>query len=72
MQYMLPIYLDEKSLTEAQRTQCYEDSAAYAQQLRIAGNCFAVAPLQPTSTPNRERRPQKERFPGTRSVSDAN
>ena len=50
MQFMLLIYLDEKSLTEGQRAQCYGDSAAYAQQLHQRGQCVAVSPLQPTST----------------------
>jgi len=30
MKYMLLIYLDEKAITDAQRDQCYEDSAAFA------------------------------------------
>lgn len=47
---MLLIYLDEKSLTEAQRAQCYGDSAAYARTLAEDGKCIAVSPLQPTST----------------------
>jgi hypothetical protein len=50
MQYMLLIYLDENGLTEAQRAQCYADSAAYARQLHEAGKFVATAPLQPTST----------------------
>ena len=50
MQYMMLIYLDEKSLSEPVRNQCYADSAGYAQELRAKGNLLAVAPLQPTST----------------------
>ena len=50
MQYMMLIYLDENSLTEAQRTQCYNDSAAYARQLHEKGKFIATAPLHPTST----------------------
>jgi len=30
MQYMLLVYLDENVLSESERTQCYQDSAAYA------------------------------------------
>jgi hypothetical protein len=48
MQYMMLIYLDENSITEEQRGQCYLDSAAYARQLHAEGKCVAVAPLQPT------------------------
>jgi len=50
MQYMMLIYLEEDSITEEQRAQCYQDSAAYARQLHAEGKCLAVAPLQPTLT----------------------
>lgn len=50
MQYMLLIYLDENSLSEDQRANCYPDSAAYARQLHAEGKCVAVAPLHPTLT----------------------
>ncbi|MGH9561936.1 MAG: YciI family protein, partial [Terracidiphilus sp.] len=50
MQYMMLIYLDENSLSESTRNQCYMDSAAYAQQLHAKGKLVAVAPLQATST----------------------
>lgn len=50
MKYMLLIYLDENSLNESQRAQCYEDSAGYARQLHSNGKYLAAAPLQPTST----------------------
>lgn len=50
MQYMMLIYLDENSITEEQRTQCYLDSGVYARQLQVEGKCLAVAPLQPTLT----------------------
>ena len=50
MQYMMLIYLDENSITDEQRAQCYEDSARYARQLQAEGKCLAVAPLQPTLT----------------------
>lgn len=50
MQYMMLIYLDENALTEAQRTQCYDDSAAYARRLHERGKFIATAPLHPTST----------------------
>lgn len=50
MQYMLLIYLDENSLSEAERAQCYEQSAAFARQLHTEGRFIATAPLHPTST----------------------
>ncbi len=50
MQYMFLIYLDENSLSEAQRAQCYSDSAAYARELHASGKRVSTAPLQPTVT----------------------
>jgi hypothetical protein len=50
MKYMLLIYLDEKGLTEAERDQCYVESAQYAQDLHAKGQYLAAAPLHPTST----------------------
>jgi hypothetical protein len=50
MEYMLLIYLDENSLTEGERAQCYADSAAYARELHGRKEYRAAAPLQPTST----------------------
>ena len=50
MQYMFLIYLDENSLTEAQRAQCYAESAAYARELHAEGRRVSTAPLQPTAT----------------------
>jgi hypothetical protein len=49
MQYMMLIYLDENSLSEPARNQCYSDSAGYARELHTQGKLVAVAPLQPTS-----------------------
>jgi hypothetical protein len=50
MQYILLIYGDEHALNEAERQQCYEESAALAQQLHASGQYVAAAPLHPTST----------------------
>ena len=50
MKYMLLIYLDEEALSQEQRAQCYQDSAAYAQELHQQGKFLATAPLHPTST----------------------
>jgi hypothetical protein len=50
MKYMLLIYLDEKALSESERAQCYNDSAAYARRLYDEGHYLASSPLHPTST----------------------
>lgn len=50
MQYMLLIYLDENALTEAQREQCYQDSAGLARQLHTKRQYVSAAPLHPTSS----------------------
>lgn len=49
MQYMLLIYLDENSLSESERAQCYEASAAYATTLHEKGRYLQAAPLYPTT-----------------------
>ena len=46
MKYMLLIYLDEQSLDDTEREQCYRESA----QLDAAGQYLAAAPLEPSST----------------------
>lgn len=51
MKYMLLIYIDEKgSPNEAERQQCYVESAEYAQKLHASGKFIATAPLHPSST----------------------
>ena len=50
MQYMLLIYLEENAPTEAQREQCYAESAQFAQQLNASGQYLVSSPLHPTST----------------------
>jgi len=50
MQYMLLIYLDEQSLSESQKEECYLESAQFAHQLNAKGQYVAAAPLHPTST----------------------
>ena len=49
MKYMLLIYLEENSLSEPERTQCYQDSAAYARKLHEKGQYLHAAPLHPTA-----------------------
>ena len=50
MKYMLLIYLDERSLSETEREQCYDESVMLTQQLHANGNFLAASPLHPTST----------------------
>ena len=49
MKYMLLIYQDEQILDEAEREDCYRESAQLAHQLNEAGQFLATAPLQPTA-----------------------
>jgi len=50
MKYAMLIYLDENSLSEAQREKCYGESAEYARELTSSGRCLAAMPLHPTAT----------------------
>ena len=50
MRYMLLIYLEEQTVNETEREQCYEESAQLARELNAAGQYLATAPLHPTST----------------------
>jgi hypothetical protein len=47
---MLLIYLDEESLGENERQECYAESAQLAQELHSSGHYRAAAPLHPTPT----------------------
>lgn len=49
MKYMLLIYQDEKSLGDAEREQCYEESMQLAHQLHEAGQYRGASPLHPTA-----------------------
>jgi hypothetical protein len=50
MRYMLLIYGDEHALSDAERQQCYKDSAQLARDLKANGQFLATAPLHPTAT----------------------
>ena len=50
MRYMLLIYANEQSWPEAERAQCYKDSAQLAHQLKANGQYLAANPLQPVAT----------------------
>jgi hypothetical protein len=50
MRYMLLIYLDEQSVSDAEREHCYVESVQYAHELNSNGQYLAAAPLHPSST----------------------
>jgi hypothetical protein len=50
MKYMLLIYMGEQCMDEAERVQCYGDSAQLAQDLAAKGQYLAASPLHPVST----------------------
>jgi hypothetical protein len=50
MKYMLLIYLDEYSLSEAEREKCYVDSTVITHQLKANGQYLGASPLHPTAT----------------------
>jgi hypothetical protein len=50
MQYMMLIYMDENGMSDTERAQCYEQSAAYTRQLHAEGKYISASPLHPTST----------------------
>lgn len=62
MKYTMLIYLDETALTDAQREQCYRESAQYAQELHSDGRYLAAVPLHPTSTATSVRVHQDKRM----------
>ncbi len=50
MKYMLLIYADEQSWTEAERELCYGESTQLTHALKSKGQYLAASPLQPVST----------------------
>jgi hypothetical protein len=44
MKYMLLVYLDEQSLSESEREQCYVESAQLAKTSTRAGSIWMPAP----------------------------
>ncbi len=59
---MLLIYLDEQSLSEADREACYTESTQLAHQLKSTGQYLAANPLQPTPTATCVRVREDRRF----------
>jgi hypothetical protein len=50
MKYMLLVYLAENAMDEAEREQCYVESAQLARDLHASGPYLAANPLHPPST----------------------
>jgi len=50
MKYMLLVYLDEQSLSESEREECYVKSAELAREIQSSGNYLDASPLHPSST----------------------
>jgi len=50
MRYMLLVYLNEQTLSESERQECYVKSARLAQDIHSSGKYLDAAPLHPTST----------------------
>jgi len=50
MKYMLLVYLEENSLSEAERDHCYLESAELACDLSAQGKYLSAGPLHPTTT----------------------
>jgi hypothetical protein len=50
MKYLLLIYLGENAMTDAEREQCYADSAQLCHDLQSKGQYLSANPLQPVTT----------------------
>src|SRR5690606_30980576 len=50
MKYMLLVYMNEGVMNDAEREQCYVESAKLTQDLHEQGQYVAAAPLHPVST----------------------
>ena len=50
MKYMLLVYAEEGAWTEAERSDCYHESAQLCQELASRGQFVSANPLQPVAT----------------------
>jgi hypothetical protein len=50
MKYLLLIYLEEQSLSESYRQECYVESTQLAHDLHANGKYLSANPLHPTAT----------------------
>jgi hypothetical protein len=62
MKYMLLIYYDEQSLSEAEREACYVESTQLAHDINSSGQYLAANPLHPTSMATSVRVRDDKRF----------
>ena len=50
MKYMLLVYGDEQASDEAEKEECYQESAQMAHRIRSTGQYLAAAPLHPVAS----------------------
>lgn len=50
MKYLLLVYYDEQALSDAEREQCYIESAQLTQRLHAGGHYLSASPLQSIAT----------------------
>jgi hypothetical protein len=50
MKYLLLVYLDEQAMDDAERAQCYAESAQLARDLHASGHYLDASPLHPVAT----------------------
>jgi len=58
----LLVYLDEESMNESERADCYVKSAQLAQEIHSNGNYLDASPLHPVSTATSVRVREGKRF----------
>ncbi len=49
MKYILLVYVDEQTLTDAKRQECYVESTQLTHQLQSSGQYLAASPLLPVA-----------------------
>ncbi len=62
MKYMLLVYGAEDASDEAEKEQCYRESAQIAHQIKATGQYLDASPLQPVSTATSVRVRQGKRL----------
>jgi len=50
VKYMLLVYMDEKSMDDAERGRCYLESTRLTHELAAGGRYLAASPLHPVAT----------------------
>ena len=50
MKYMLLVYLNEQVMSEAERQECYVESAELAREIHSSGKYLDASPLHPVAT----------------------